>query len=208
MVYGGGGDGNLYAIEPGPVSPGLVGPYPTGGPIQSTPAIGADGTIYVGSNDDHLHAVSPDGSQVWTFETDGDVVSSPAIGEDGTIYVGSKDSKLYAVRPNGTERWHFETNGAISSSPAVGADGTIYFGSSDDNVYALYPDGRLRWKLEGRHGWVDSSFDGPVTISSAGQVFAGGSDGCVYAIDAAVDEPGLAASPGPKFHRDQVNPGH
>lgn len=62
------------------------------------PAIGADGTVYVGSNDDKLYAFNPDGSLKWDSGTTigGNVFSSPAIGADGTVYIGSDDDKLYA----------------------------------------------------------------------------------------------------------------
>ncbi|MDB4805128.1 immunoglobulin domain-containing protein, partial [bacterium] len=58
------------------------------GMVYSSPAIGSDGTIYVGSNSGNLYAINPDGTQKWAFETGGGVSSSPAIGSDGTIYVG------------------------------------------------------------------------------------------------------------------------
>ncbi|MGO9061880.1 MAG: PQQ-binding-like beta-propeller repeat protein [Candidatus Binataceae bacterium] len=78
------------------------------GSVASSPAVGADGTIYVESNDNnlyaiYLYAISPDGNQKWKFTT-GDflpysyfLLSSPAVGADGTIYVGSQDANLYAV---------------------------------------------------------------------------------------------------------------
>ena len=58
-----------------------------------------DGTIYVGSDDNHLYALNPDGSEKWRFETGevDDFDCSPAIGEDGTIYFSSKDGHLYAL---------------------------------------------------------------------------------------------------------------
>jgi outer membrane protein assembly factor BamB len=65
--------------------------------VDSSPAIGADGTVYVGSADNNLYVVNPDGSQKWKFPTGDDVYSSPAVGSDGTIYVGSLDGNLYAV---------------------------------------------------------------------------------------------------------------
>ena len=37
--------------------------------MHSSPAIGRDGTIYVGSLDNSLYAINPDGSQKWEFET-------------------------------------------------------------------------------------------------------------------------------------------
>ena len=80
--------------------------YATGGAIVSSPAIGTNGTIYVGSDDKKLYAVNPDGTIRWTFLTGGAVQSSPMIGPDGRIYVGSNDKKLYSVNPeNGTTNW-------------------------------------------------------------------------------------------------------
>ena len=37
----------------------------TGGDVRSSPAIGSDGTIYVGSSDENLYAINPDGSTKW-----------------------------------------------------------------------------------------------------------------------------------------------
>ncbi len=72
--------------------------YETGGGIDSSPAIGSDGTIYVGSYDKKLYALNSDGSKKWEYETgSGIILSSPAISSDGTIYVGSHDKKLHAI---------------------------------------------------------------------------------------------------------------
>jgi hypothetical protein len=67
--------------------------------VKSSPAVGADGTVYVGSNDNNLYAIDAYGNQKWAsaFITGGDVFSSPVVGSDGTVYVGSNDHKLYAV---------------------------------------------------------------------------------------------------------------
>ena len=72
--------------------------FKTRGEVFSSPAIGSDGTVYVGSNDNKLYAINgKSGVKLWGFET-GDWVSSPAIGSDGTVYVGSVDKKLYAIK--------------------------------------------------------------------------------------------------------------
>ena len=119
--------------------------FSTGG-RHSSPAIGSDGTVYVGSVfDDNLYAVNPDGTEKWSFSTGDWVFSSPAIGSDGTVYVGSGDSNLYAVNPDGTEKWSFSTGGSVRSSPAIGSDGTVYVGSGgtvyvgsyDNKLYAI-----------------------------------------------------------------------
>ena len=75
--------------------------FRTGGIVYSSPAIGSDGTVYVGSWDNKLYAINgKSGVKLWEFETGGDVRSSPAIGSDGTVYVGSDDNKLYAIKTN------------------------------------------------------------------------------------------------------------
>jgi outer membrane protein assembly factor BamB len=46
--------------------------YQTGGPVRSSPAIGPDGTIYVGSSGSaKLHAINPNGTEKWSFQAGG-----------------------------------------------------------------------------------------------------------------------------------------
>ena len=156
--------------------------FETEGYIGSSPAIGSDGTIYVGSRDGNLYAINPDGTEKWSFETEGYIGSSPAIGSDGTIYIGSGDGNLYAINPDGTEKWSFETEGHIESSPAIGSDGTIYVGSGDGNLYAINPDGTEKWSFE-TEGHIESSpaigSDGTIYVGSywSGRLYAINSDG-------------------------------
>jgi len=71
--------------------------FETGRHVVASPAIGSDGTVYVGSWDKKLYALSgKSGDKLWEFETGDRVRSSPAIGPDGTVYVGS--NKLYAIK--------------------------------------------------------------------------------------------------------------
>jgi hypothetical protein len=72
--------------------------FETGGAVHSSPAIGSDGTVYVGSDDKKLYAINgKSGVKLWEFKTGGAVHSSPAIGSDGTVYVGA-GKKLYAIK--------------------------------------------------------------------------------------------------------------
>ena len=79
---------------------GKLWEFETGAFVSSSPAIGSDGTVYVGSLDNKLYAINgKSGVKLWEFKTGGDVSwSSPAIGSDGTVYVGSDDKKLYAIK--------------------------------------------------------------------------------------------------------------
>jgi len=158
--------------------------FKTGGPIQSSPVIGPDGTIYVGSDDNRLYAITDSnasGVLKWSFATGGPVESSPAIGANGTIYVGSDDDSLYAVNPDGTEKWAFGTGGAVRSSPAIGSDGTIYFGSEDGKVYAVTDNGSsasAKWTLT-----TGASVRASPSIGADGTVYVGSHDHKFYAIN-------------------------
>ncbi len=152
--------------------------YTTGDAILSSPAIGSDGTIYVGSYDKKLYAINKDGTLKWSYATGSYIESSPAIGIDGTIYVGSYDHKLYAINPDGTLKWSYTTGGYIYSSPAIGSDGTIYVGSDDHKLYAINPDGTSKWSYT-TGGYIESS----PAIGSDGTIYVGSYNKNLYAIN-------------------------
>ena len=57
----------------------------------------ADGTVFVGSIDNNLYALSAEtGEEQWVVETGSAVFSSPTV-VDGTVFVGSADDNLYAL---------------------------------------------------------------------------------------------------------------
>jgi outer membrane protein assembly factor BamB len=166
----------LYAINSNGT---LKWNYTTGSAVSITsPAIGSNGTIYIGCDDDNLYAINSNGAKKWIYHTGGAIETSPAIGNDGTIYFGSADDNLYAINPNGTQKWNYTTGGAIYSSPAIGNDGTIYFGSEDNNLYAINSNGTLKWKYITLQK-VDSS----LSIGSDDTIYVGGYDKNLYAIN-------------------------
>ena len=156
-------------------------PNGDGSPIDSSPAVGPDCTIYFLAMSGNLYAVSPNGTLQWFFPLPAAYypASSPAIGEDGTIYVGSRDGYLYAISPDGTLEWIFDTldGSPIQSSPAIGADGTVYIASTDGNLYAV-TNGILKWQLA-PSGY---QFISSPAVAADGTVYIGSTDDNVYAI--------------------------
>ena len=154
--------------------------FPTGDVVFSSPAVGDDGTIYVGSENNNLYAINPSGTQKWVFIGATDWIdSSPAIGSDGTIYVGSWDNNLYAINPaNGSQIWKFETDSLIIASPAIGADGTIYFGSSDATFYALNSNGTKQWEF-----LTTDELDSSPATAADGTIYFGSYEGNLYALN-------------------------
>ena len=152
--------------------------FSTRGIIYSSPAIGADGTIYVGSMDGNLYAINPDSTEKWAFYTGNWINSSPAIGTDGTIYIGSGDWNLYAIKPDGTEKWAFLTGNSIEASPALGADGTIYVGSDDAKLYAINPNGTTLWVFT-----TNDQIKSSPALGTDGTIYVGSEDDNLYAIN-------------------------
>ncbi len=152
--------------------------YQTDRDVFSSPAIGYDGTVYVGSKDGKLYAINMDGTLRWATTLSGYyTLSSPAVGVDGTIYIGSNNDFLYAVHPNGNIAWSFETNNDVQSSPALGADGTIYVGSDDSHLYAITPEGNVKWTCE--TGYI--GYSSPA-VGLDENIYVGSLDGHLYAI--------------------------
>ena len=49
------------------------------GPVLASPAIGQNGTIYVGSEDHYLYAIVPSGKLKWRFRTDDGVSLTSSV---------------------------------------------------------------------------------------------------------------------------------
>ncbi len=146
--------------------------------IQSSPALGSDGSIYFGAGDNYTYAINPNGTEKWKFNTGSSIFSSPSIGSDGTIYIGNSAGNLTAINPNGTLKWIFETPGISSNSPSIDSTGNIYIGCYDDFLYAINPDGTEKWRSE-----VGIIFGSSHIISSDGIIYIGSTDNYLYAIN-------------------------
>ena len=176
--------------------------FRTGGRVISSPAV-AGGTVYVGSTDGRLYALSEaNGDLRWRFDTRGPVLASPAV-HAGRVYFGSVDGFIYAVdAATGKEVWKFATKGerrftapgihgaiprtermpdpfdVFMSSPTV-VDDVVYVGSGDQHVYALdAATGTLRWSF----ATGDVVHASPAVAD--GLVIVGSWDRNVYGIDA------------------------
>ncbi|MDA3897920.1 MAG: PQQ-binding-like beta-propeller repeat protein [Desulfobacteraceae bacterium] len=159
--------------------------FETAGDIDTSPAIGVDGTVYVGSDDGNLYAIDPEtGTEIWRFLAGSEILSSPTVAPDGTIYFGSQNS-LYAVKPNGTLNWPFNVGDYIFSTPAVSADGrTIYIGSSNGSLYAIGATGTMKWQFPFQTGDKITSSPAIGHDGVESVVYVGSQDHHVYAIAA------------------------
>jgi len=169
--------GQLVAIS----ASGSSRRFTAGDWIDATPAVGPDGTIYVGSWDGKLYAIRDTGTaltKLWEYQTNSFIYSSVAIGADGTLYVGSGDSNLHAINADGTPKWKFPVPDWVDSSPAVAANGNVIVGSWDGRVYAIDPDGNEKWSF-----MTGASVLGSPAIAADGTIYIGSTDNFLYALN-------------------------
>ena len=164
----------------------------------TSPVIGSDGTIYVGSSAGKLYAINSDNGNVkWTYDSSGRSFRfPPAIGSDGTIYAGSENRMLYAINPDGTMKWAYDTGGAVSS-PSIAGDGSLYVVSQDSYcglyvgaptslssdiraVCKINPDGTLNRVMAGGTGAAETSIP---SIASDGSSYVGSANNILLAIN-------------------------
>lgn len=171
-------------------APQIVWKYATGGPITSSPAIGSDGTIVVGSHDGMVHVVQPNGNVRWK-QTTGDVVfGSAAVDLQGNVLVGSGDDHLYKLDlARSALAWRMKlgnckaTTGVgpeasrcdVDGGPTIGPDGIIYLGGA--GVFALSSQGKLLW-----HYSTLRRVPTAPALHPAGFLVAGGHDDTVFAL--------------------------
>lgn len=160
-------------------------------PIVGSPTVGPTGTVFVTSHDHKLHAVSPEGVLLWSFETGDRIWSTPAVAQDGTVYTGSDDDHLYAVDgATGAEKWRYRVGACtdpkgfgpegtrcdVDGGPTLGPDGSIYVGG--DGLYALWPNGTLRWKFA-----TAEHVPTAPALNADGTLYIGCLDDAVYAVN-------------------------
>ncbi len=154
--------------------------FQTGKGIFSSPIVGGDGTVYVGSADRFFYAIAADGTLRWKVETGELVDSSGLLDDQGRVYFGSGDGKLRALDARtGAELWSFSadepavTGGFINwfeGNVAIGPSGDLFVPNDNRFVYAIDRDtGAVRWKLE----LPDQTWSLPAVDAATGDLYLG-----------------------------------
>lgn len=144
MVFVGSDDGSVYAYATTGDDLGAKWRFETDGQVWSTP-VARDGTLYFGSMDRHVYALSAEtGKMLWRYETGGAVVSTPLLLDD-LVIVGSFDKKLYGLNAaTGQVVWSFEGDDWFWAGAVFDGE-RIIAASMEGTVYALDRGGRPVW---------------------------------------------------------------
>ncbi|MFA2692407.1 outer membrane protein assembly factor BamB family protein [Bacillus mycoides] len=141
--------------------------------FSAPPAIGSDGTIYIGNFNKKLYAFNKNGSIKWVKDDIANSDISPIIGEDGTIYVAY--GKLTALNPDGSIKWQVK-DAQAANTPIIDSEGTVYVYNSK-SINAYNSNGSKKWEssqmFEGANSGKNSmlmSKDGIIyTLLSSGE---------------------------------------
>ncbi len=118
----------------------------------SGPAVGADGTVYFGTEDSEgsFFAISASGALKWKKSLGSKVQACPAVTSDGIVYALANDGRLFALdAASGAEKWSAVQSG-VAGGVVVNRDGTIYIGTST-GLWAYTEDGTLKWNCDTAH---------------------------------------------------------
>jgi outer membrane protein assembly factor BamB len=175
--------------------------------IQSSAAIGPDGSIYIANHLGVLFALrdprrgpSPTARErealqlAWRFHPpkESSWHATPALAADGTVYLGFSEGgntpnakgALYAIRApedgiEGQVLWAVSLGpGRQTSSPTLGPDGTIYVVSGTGWLFALSPAGQVLWTAETGPALKSA----PALSPDGSQVYVASMNGKLYAV--------------------------
>lgn len=182
-----------------------------GGITDSTPVIGLNDTIYIGTERgllavDRLKGTPRYGGPLASCEAAGvdigPINGSPAVTVNNDVIVGNDSGYVFLIHDDGSGldcKWAFSTTAAqptrgvglpwIRSSPIAVTDPLhsrllrVFLGSLAGTVQTLNGNGTEQWRFQGS----DPSF-GPITSSPASDgtsLYVTAPDGALYAVDAA-----------------------
>jgi outer membrane protein assembly factor BamB len=174
--------------------------FNTGRAVFSTPVIGADGTVYVGSADGFFYAISRSGKLLWRVKT-GNLIDSAAVlgraraaGESASVTFGSGDEYLYQLRTSPTSLapeqrvvWRYKAPSSLTAGQQVAwwegnvelaPGGDLLAGNTGGAAFDLHPNGTLAWRYAaGNSVWTSAA------VSPDGTSYWGSLSGNIFALD-------------------------
>lgn len=137
-------DHNLYAFQL--LDGKVIWKVDLGGAAVASPALGEDGTIFVGTLSNEMLAIDPSsGKFLWRYPTTNAVWSQPLI-MNGILYFGDLSGTLYALDgKKGEPIWELDaSSGAIIARAAPIPDGIVFVTEAGD-MLAMSREGSKMW---------------------------------------------------------------
>lgn len=144
----------------------------------ATPAIGADGTVYVGTTDGVVALDATDGQVRWRFD-DLARAGAPTVVDD-TVYVAGSVTVAALAVSDGRERWTRQIAWDPALDPPAVGDGVVVVPADGATVGLDAASGDQRWRADvTAHTYA---------VVDDGTAFVGNGSGGLHAIDLATGE--------------------
>lgn len=149
------------------------------------------GSLYIGAEDQHLHAVDIQGDKGrdrWDQRTNvgltGWYLNSAIAWAEGSLIIAvSRDDRIWAFREDGSVAWNTAVGRRVLGSPVVLPEGLVVVGFTTETLrggVAAFQSstGQPQWQCDLPHP-VEAT---PV-VGDAGQIYVGDNAGGIHAID-------------------------
>ena len=184
-------DRNLYTISvsaDGSLRWAVPVATPSSNLYATTPAIAADGSIFIAHRDGKVGSLTPDGEYTEYPSTGlSNITSGVAISRSGMVYVtGGNSLGLFGYNPSTDVSWTYNTNfggassaliGALKSTTvAIGTDGTVYSVSDATSGGIIFAVDGVTGAEKWAYTTVGAIPDGGVALGADGTVYAAGGE--------------------------------
>ncbi len=159
-------------------------------PITSSPTIGADNTIYFGSDDGLFYAFANDGSSLpkWAYGDTAvsDEMTATAALDGSMLYLGGEDQRFHKLRDEGTSYtylWGQVLGEDLLSSPVILPNGNVVIVTDPDQptdtgfVISYSPAGEVEWRYP-----IFAGSNSSPAVAADGTVYFGTDQGDLLAI--------------------------
>jgi outer membrane protein assembly factor BamB len=137
------------AIPGAPSVGALEWRFNAGSSIPAAPAVGADGTVYVGTGDGAVQAIAADGALRWSYTVEGAVLASPLVDSEGRVLIATSAARLYAFWPSGERAWALRLRAHVATELVPAATlGGVLVGTADGSLWALSERGSPLWHTD------------------------------------------------------------
>ena len=176
-VYFGDEKGTFHAIDAGSGAKKFT--FQTEAGIPGSPTIYQD-HVMVGSYDQNLYCLKPDGSLHWKIETEGYIHGTPAIW-NGSAFVAGCDGYLRKIQiSDGSEKEKLRLGAYVGASPAVSKE-RLFVGTFGNQFLSVdLKQNKVLWSYENPEGRFPFYSSAAVTERV---VYVGGRDKFLHALD-------------------------
>jgi outer membrane protein assembly factor BamB len=155
--------------------------------IYSSPAVGPDGTVFVGAQDRRVYGIRRTGTVRFATGVDQDVDCAPSLGERGTLYVGTDGGSVLALETEaGKVLWRAPVGGHVRAGLTVTRSHDVVAGvyGPSPRVVCLRGDtGEELWSFAvPGTGAREFGVHGSPVEDAEGNLYFGSQDDAVYSL--------------------------